>query len=55
MNDRAQGVVEALAWTITVLQKTGPVKARKQIEEALNTILEGVAEDFHARTRLCGR
>ena len=52
MNDFAKGAIETLAWTRTVLKKTGSTKALRQIEKALDTILESVATDFLFHIRL---
>jgi hypothetical protein len=49
MNDFAKGAIEALAWTRTVLEKTGSTKAKQQVEKALDTILDTISEDFPIR------
>ena len=46
MRELAQGALQALAWVLLLLQEKNTEEARKEVEEAIRTILKGVGKDF---------
>jgi len=46
MNDYVAGAVEALSWVKHLLKQKKAEEAIKEVEDAIETILKGVAIDF---------
>ena len=46
MRDVAEGALQALAWVWLLLQEKNAEEARREVEEAIKTILKGVGKDF---------
>jgi hypothetical protein len=52
MNDYAHGALEALAWTLGLLEETEDLRCiRRQLEEARDDLLAGVSVNFRQRLR----
>jgi len=49
MNDYATGAVEALSWVKHLLKEKKNEDALSEVEDAIETILKGVAIDFRRR------
>jgi len=49
MRDYTEGVVEALNWVRHLLKEKKAEEALKEVEDAIETILKGVAIDFRRR------
>lgn len=52
MNDYARGALEALSWVRELLRRVGNLEAaRREVEDALEDIMQGVGVDFRHRLR----
>lgn len=52
MNDRAGGAIEALAWVLTLLDRTeNPDRLRREVASARDDLLQGVSVDFRERIK----
>ena len=52
MNDYAHGALEALAWTLGLLEQTEEIsRIRRQVEGARDDLLAGVTVNFRQRLK----
>lgn len=52
MNDYAHGALEALAWTLNLLEETEDLgRIRRQLEGARDDLLAGVSVNFRQRLK----
>jgi len=49
MRDEAEGALEALSWVRPLLKKEEKEEVLKEVEEAIETMLKGIAIDFRRR------